>query len=431
MIPAQAVSAVPAELFRDKIVLLGADYSITDRHRTPFAAVFDGPKGVIPGIVIHAHSVAQFLDGRPSGDAPFVVNFVIALALAGCGVYLGAIELQLILCIAVAVGGVILLWAAGFELFHYQRMMIELVTPTLSLALALWMTESLSGREARRQREHIRGLFSRYVSPKVVQQLVESASGLKLEGNKRVMTFIFTDVAGFTTLAESLGSRKLCRIVNAYLDGICQIVFRHDGTVDKFIGDAVFAIFNAPTDQPDHAERAVRCALEIDEFAERFRAEQVQKNVAFGATRIGVHTGSATVGNFGSLSRMEYTAVGDVVNTASRLEGLNKYFGTRICVSDVTKSHCANVAFRPLGIVTVKGKSIAHRIFEPVRPSVGDADYVLRYDEAFSSVERRDPAALRLLAALHEERSTDPCVGFYLDRLRNGQFGVELAMDEK
>src|SRR6202040_13660 len=124
----------------------------------------------------------------------------------------------------------------------------------------------------------------------------------------------------------------------AYLDGVTQIVLELDGTIDKYIGDAVFAIFNAPADMPDHCQRAVRCALEIDRFAQDFRAEQAKNGIIFGTTRIGVNTGAAVVGNFGSRLRFEYTAQGDAVNTASRLEGANKYLGTRICVAGSTRA---------------------------------------------------------------------------------------------
>jgi len=201
--------------------------------------------------------------------------------------------------------------------------------------------------------------------------------------------------------------------------------------VDKFIGDAVFAIFNAPTEQADHPERAVKCALDIDEFAERFRRARNAEGIPLGVTRIGVHTGQATIGNFGSLLlKMDYTALGDAVNTASRLEGLNKYFGTRICVSDVTRAHCERVAFRRLGIITLKGKTTAHTVFEALQAPV-DAEYISRYEQAYARLEQRSPMALQLFAALHEARPLDPCVVMHLERLQNGEISAEFAMTEK
>jgi adenylate cyclase len=428
--PAHTVALLPPEWFRDKVILIGADYSITDRHRTPFAAVYEGAKGFLPGIVIHAHSVAQLLDHRPPYGLGRWGNLAIVCALACLGALIGGIELEVVTRIALAFAAVAILWLGGFTLFHYGKVMIELVTPTLALAMTLWLTESLGGREARRQREFIRATFSRYVSPKVVKEMIEKPS-LAIEGNRREMTFLFTDVAGFTTMSEAIGTQELADVLNAYLDGVCQVILRYDGTVDKFIGDAVFAIFNAPTDQPDHAERAVRCGLEIDRFAEGFRAMQNVRNVPFGVTRIGIHTGTATIGNFGSLQRMEYTALGDAVNTASRLEGLNKYFGTRICASAATRQQCPTVAFRSLGIITLKGKLSSLVAYEPLHDAAPEADYWQRYDRAYASLESRDPRALELFERLHDERPADPCVAMHLERLQSGDTGAELVMSDK
>jgi adenylate cyclase len=428
--PAHTVAVLPPEWFKDKVILIGADYSITDRHRTPFAAVYEGAKGFLPGIVIHAHSVAQLVDHRPPYGLGASGNLAIALALACLGALIGGVELEVVTRIALAFVAIALLWVGGFALFRTDKIMIELVTPTLALATSLWLTESLGGREARRQRELIRATFSRYVSPKVVKEMIERPS-LAIEGNRREMTFIFTDVAGFTTMSEAIGTQELADVLNAYLDGVCQVILRYDGTVDKFIGDAVFAIFNAPTDQPDHAERAVKCGLEIDAFAEGFREMQNARNVPFGATRVGIHTGTATIGNFGSLQRMEYTALGDAVNTASRLEGLNKYFGTRICASAATRAECPTLAFRALGIITLKGKLSSLVAYEPLHDAAPEADYWRRYERAYASLESRDPRALELFAGLHDERPADPCVAMHLERLRSGDTGAELVMSDK
>jgi adenylate cyclase len=433
-IPAQVLRVLPAGLVdvKNKVVLIGADLSITDRHRTPFAAIFEGAEGFLPGIIIQANGVAQLLEGRPSYHLGPVGNLAIVLALAALGAVLGAIELGLLIRVAAALAVIALLWLIGLELFHAERVMIELVTPTIALALSLWMTESLGGREARRQREFVTSTFSRYVSPKVVKQLVDSRAPLTLQGDRREMTFIFTDIAGFTTLSETIDSHKLAELLNAYLDGVCQIILKYDGMVDKFIGDAVFAIFNAPTEQADHPERAVKCALEIDDYAERFRTARNSEGISLGVTRIGIHTGQATIGNFGSLLlKMDYTALGDAVNTASRLEGLNKYFGTRVCVSDDTRAKCAGIAFRPLGIIILKGKTVAHTVFEPIYGYLADAEYMRRYEQAYSSLEQRSPAALALFAALHDEQPLDLCVAMHLERLRSGETGADIAMTEK
>lgn len=430
-IAAQAVKVLPAALFQNKIVLVGAEFSLTDRHRTPFAAIYEGNRGMLPGIVIHAHSVDQLLTGRRPPDIGAVGNFLVALALASLGVLLGTSKLELHTRIGLGILTALLFWAGGVGLFHYFSPMIHLVTPTLALAAAMWSSEALMGREARRQKEFIQGAFGRYVSPKVVDQLIADPKKLSLEGERREMTFLFTDVAGFTTMSEAIPGPELARVLNAYLDGMCQVIHKYDGTVDKFIGDAVFAIFNAPTDQPDHADRAVRCAVEIDQFSERFRAEQNAKDIPFGITRIGVHSGMATVGNFGSQEKQEYTALGDAVNTASRLEGLNKHFGTRICVSEVVRSQCNGIPFRPIGLVVVKGKTQAIGMYEPLSEERHQAEYMARYRRAFERLEEGAEDARTLFEALHAENPYDGCVEVHLERLRAGARGTEIAMTEK
>jgi class 3 adenylate cyclase len=310
--------------------------------------------------------------------------------------------------------------------------MIALISPTIALGLSQWGSDAATGRQARRQKEFIQGAFSRYVSPKVVADMVKDPSRLSLEGENREMTFIFTDLEGFTTLSEKIDAQTLAHTLNAYLDGVCAAILKLDGTVDKFIGDAVFSIFNAPADQPDHAERAVACALAIDRFSEAFRAEQRANGVPLGLTRIGVHSGRAVVGNFGSHSRMQYTALGDTVNTASRLEGINKVFGTRICVSETTRAQVTSVAFRPIAVVVPKGKTEPLGIFEPLDEARAKSSFMMRYNEAYALAEQHDPTARDIFADLHAEAPDDKLVTLHLERLREeGDVGVEMVMHDK
>ncbi len=431
-IPAQNVAVLPPVLFKNKIALIGAELSLTDRHRTPFATVYAGNKGVIPGVVVHAHAIDQLLSGRTSPGIGEVGDFLSAVLLAAVGAVLGiSTRISLHGRIPLGVLAVALWWAGGAGLFHFTGVMIALVTPSFAFAAAMWGSEAVTGHEARQQKEFIQGAFSRMVSPKVVHQLVADPKRLALAGERREMTFLFTDVAGFTTLSEGVESHTLAHVLNSYLEGMCQVIHKYDGMVDKFIGDAVFAIFNAFDDQPDHGERAISCALELDHFAEQFRAEQNAAGVPFGVTRIGVHSGLATVGNFGSQSRFEYTALGDAVNTASRLEGLNKFFGTRICVSEVTRAHCKGVPFRPIGLVVVKGKTQALGINEPLSEERANADYIRRYRHAYARLEAAAEDALALFEELYAENPYDGCVAVHVERLRAGTRSTEIAMTEK
>jgi class 3 adenylate cyclase len=351
--------------------------------------------------------------------------------LAAIGAALGIAPISLPVRIVLGLVVAAVWWVGGGALFHYTGVMLTLVTPTLAMAGSMWGTEAVMGHEARQQKEYIQGVFSRYVSPKVVGELIRDPAKLSLEGERRAATFLFTDVAGFTTMSEAVTGADLASILNRYLDGMVRVIQQHDGLVDKFIGDAVFAIFNVPLDQPDHWERAVLCALELDRFAEKFRADQNAAGVPFGVTRIGVHSGMATVGNFGSHDKMEYTALGDAVNTASRLEGLNKYFGTRLCVSEVTRAECKDIPFRPMGMVIVKGKTQALGVFEPLSEERAASDYIKRYLHAYEHLEAGAEDTLALFEELYAENPYDGCVEIHLERLRAGTRSPEIAMTEK
>jgi adenylate cyclase len=423
---------LPPEWFRNKIVLIGAELSITDRHRTPYDVIDTGQSSGLPGIVIQAHGIAQLLDDRSPPYVGWWANLGIAAALALLGASVGLIELSIPL--RIAVGGAVLavLWSiGGGVLFRYAGISIALVTPSLSFVASIWGTEAFAGREARRQRRFIEKAFASYVPPTVVDRLVKDPSKLQIEGERRTMTFIFTDLAGFTSMSEVLDSHELAQLLNAYLAGVCEIVDKYEGTVDKFIGDAVFAFFNAPIDQPDHAALAVRCGLEIDEFAERFRAEHIAKNIPLGVTRIGIHTGEATVGNYGTQRKRAYTAVGDTVNAASRIEGVNKTFGTRLIISETTLSQCRDIPVRPLGRVRVKGKTTAIGLFQPLHEAEAKSDYMRRYNEAFRLMEAGDPRAETLFAELLDENPYDQCVTLHLQRLERREATEEIALMEK
>lgn len=414
-----------------KIVLIGGDFTLTDRYRTPFATRYDGNEGKLPGIVIHAHTLDGLMSGRRPPGLGTAIDFSTAVFLALLGAVLGVTKIPLPwrIVLGTVIAGV--WWLGGAALFHYTGVMLTLVTPTIAMGASMWSTEAVMGHEARQQKEFIQGVFSRYVSPKVVGELMRDPAKLTLEGERRAATFLFTDVAGFTTMSEAVTGAQLAEILNQYLDGMVQVIQRHDGLVDKFIGDAVFAMFNVPLDQPDHYERAVRCALDLDRYAEKFRAEQNAAGVPFGVTRIGVHSGQATVGNFGSHDKMEYTALGDAVNTASRLEGLNKYFGTRTCVSEVTHAECKGIPFRPMGLVIVKGKTQALGVFEPLSEERAASDYIKRYLHAYEHLEQGADDTLALFEELFAENPYDGCVEIHLERLRAGTRSPEIAMTEK
>src|SRR5215471_8780704 len=426
--PAQYVSILPESWFANKIVLVGEDLPLIDRKITPFGTAAD--------VVVQGHALSQLLRTQtmhriPSQRVPWWPSFLVVLALALAGARDGALNWPLSLRAAAGFAGVAVLWVFGAFVFYYKGALVGLVAPTIAAVASFSVMDSLTGREARRERQFIHSAFASYVSPKLVERLMREPERMSFDGERRTMTYLFTDVKDFSTMSEGLDSKELPIILNAYLEGMTEIVLKHDGMVDKFIGDSIFAIFNAPVDLPDHAELAVRCALELDEFCENFRKVQNDAGVPFGLTRIGVHTGAAVIGNFGSRARFTYTAQGDAVNTASRLEALNKYFGTRICVSGPTQELCKRIAFRPIASVVVKGKTIAVDVGEPLRDGEYNEDYLRRYGTAYAKLNEGSSNAVGLFSQLAKERPDDPCVALHVTRLATGEITNKIVMEEK
>lgn len=279
--------------------------------------------------------------------------------------------------------------------------------------------------------EQAKMALSRYFSPNLVQELADNPEFLALGGERRDLTFVFTDLADFTPLVEKLEPAVIVELLNEYLDGMTNIVFRHGGTMDKVVGDAVHAFFGAPVLQPDHARRGVACAMELDAYADSFRARKHAQGIALGVTRIGVHTGPAIVGNFGGELFFDYTAHGDAINTAARLEGVNKFLGTRVCVSADVVTHVAGFAGRPVGTLLLKGKNEGVVVYEPLTAEAVDCPATEAYKAAFAKLEAGDPGASQAFAAVVGRFGEDPLATFHLRRLLAGETGAEISMAEK
>ena len=283
----------------------------------------------------------------------------------------------------------------------------------------------------RRQREaeRARAQLSRYFSPSLADSLAGSGESIDLGAERRVITSMFTDITGFTTLVESLEPGLIGPLLNEYLTSMTEIVFDHGGTLVKIIGDALNVLFGAPAAQEDHAERAVACAMALDAHAEAFRARWIEKGIAFGKTRIGVNTGAALVGNFGGGRFFDYSAYGDTINVAARLEAANKQLGTRVCVSGSVVECIPDFRGRPVGNVILRGRTEALAAYEPQTAARYEDALSAAYREAYGKAEARDPAALPAFAALLGQDSGDGLVSFHLKRLLAGQKGVAMALD--
>ena len=279
-------------------------------------------------------------------------------------------------------------------------------------------------REARLRQaeaERAQAALARYFSPNLARSLAGDPNALA--GGRREIATLFTDIAGFTALVETLDTSVLSTLLGEYLTGITEIVFDREGTVAKIIGDAIHVLFGAPSDQPDAAARAIDCALALDDWAEDFRRLWRERGVAMGHTRIGVHAGPAIVGNFGGGRLFDYTAYGDTINAASRLEAANKALGIRICVSSVAVERAGSFTGRPVGDLLLRGRSEPLRAYEPLRTASPETD---AYAQAFAKLEHSDPSAVAAFAALVGARPNDPLAQYHLRRLLNGASGVRI-----
>ncbi|HUF12337.1 MAG TPA: adenylate/guanylate cyclase domain-containing protein [Longimicrobiales bacterium] len=351
---------VPFDVLRGKVVFIATTGIGTFEPRATPLAQND------PGVMIHAATLDNYLnDGfleRASAAENAAVTILPAL-LAGLFVAgatsaaLGALfTLSLIVMLVVLAG-----------LAYVDGVWLDLAAPLAATSLSFALVMSANYFTEGRERKRVKDLFSRYVSPQYVSQLADHYQTLKLGGERVPLTLLFSDIRGFTSMSERLPPETVISMLNEYLDRMAEVVFRNGGTLDKFIGDAVMAFWGAPIPMADHARRALDTALEmmteLRELNRRWAEQGITEGVDIG---IGVNTGEAIVGNIGSLThKLDYTAIGDAVNLASRLEGLNKNYGTNIIVSEATKAAVGDdYDFRSLDDVKVKGKEQAVQIYE-------------------------------------------------------------------
>jgi adenylate cyclase len=288
---------------------------------------------------------------------------------------------------------------------------------------------TLSYQRRQQEAERARAQLARYFSPSLVDCLAAEADDIDLGAQRRDITSMFTDIASFTTLVERLEPATIGPLLNDYLTGMTEIVFEHGGTLVKIIGDGLNVLFGAPTDQPDHAERAVACALALDTYAEGFRERWRANGVSVGPTRFGIHSGPALVGNFGGGRFFDYTAYGDTINIAARLEAANKQLGTRICVSGSVAGRISSFRGRPVGQVTLRGRSEPLTAHEPLT-AVRHADALtVDYLSAYAKAAAGDTSALPAFAALLGRDSSDGLVGFHLKRLLAGAAGISVVLE--
>ena len=247
-----------------------------------------------------------------------------------------------------------------------------LVTPLFSIiieTIAFVIATVISFAATGHREALVQSRFEQHLAPAVVRRILERPGMLKLTGERREVTALFTDVEGFTAMTHHIDPAILVNTLDNYFEGMATIIIAHGGMIDKIVGDAVHALFNAPNDLTDHPRKAVECAIALRSWSEVFRHRPEVATIGFGRTRIGLETGPAIVGDVGIRAKLDYTAHGDAVNVAARLEAANKELGSSICVGPVAASRCDQSLLRPLGRIIVRGRDCAMTVFEPWSPT--------------------------------------------------------------
>ena len=428
---AKDVINLPPSTLENRIVLIGPDLGHTRRLRTPFSVLNRSFARDLPGVLIEAHVLSQLIENRSmkiSGELQKLL-FIILMAALGCLLSLLRVNLLTKLLIPLALLPVA--WLGALMLFIVQSHVVPVVTPTIAFIVAMVITSFWQWRTEMLQRERVHNVFGKFLAPTVVDQILQNPDELDLSGEVREVSFLFTDLEGFTRLTETTQPRVMVGLVNNYLEEACDIVMAHGGTIDKIVGDALHVMFNAPLRQKDHAQRAVQCALELDNWSESFRGLYRQQGIDLGVTRIGINTGNCIVGNFGGKSRFDYTAHGDAINSAARLEAINKRLGTTICVSESTVTQCHDIYFRSVATLVLRGKSEGIRAYMPLRErSLLDTKMIL-YEKAYQLLTEGSSDARVLFSQLSSLYPEDSLITLHLDQIETGTYSTTLLTRSK
>lgn len=406
--------AAPDQL-ENRIVLLGSTApGLADLRVTPFSNAF-------PGVEIHAHLIAGMLDGTTrvtppwSDDARLVAVLLLGALLTGVllrfGPTIGLAAIVALLALLLAAYG------AAWSRF----MVIPMAAPMLTL-LGLYALNTAYGFfAATRSKRQITKLFGQYVPPQLAAEMSRNPAHYTMEGQSRDMTVLFSDIRGFTNFSEKLPPAELAEVLNAYLSTMTRIIQQHQGTIDKYIGDAVMAFWNAPVDLADHAARGVATAIDMQAALPKLNEEFAARGWPDVKIGVGVNTGRMSVGNMGSEFRMSYTVMGDAVNLGSRLEGITKQYGVGILATQPTVDADPQHAFMKVDDVRVKGKETPVAIYEPLGPKDG-LDEAIRqqaaaFEAAYAAYQKQDWAAAEAALQTLNASAPRPLYDVYLERI--------------
>lgn len=354
----------PADKLKGKIAFIGSntrsatvdsDTPKEDMHATPLRFRAGHQQGT-PGVEVHVHALSQMLDGDRVKLPGWLWDSLIVLLAALGGALLGRSTQKWWM----SVGIVVLFLAGGGALAYvlYQRfaLMVPMTAPAIAFAFGFFILSRLAAAELQNQRAFYSSTLERYLAPQVIDRMVDGREEVKIGAEEREITVMISDLENFSNLVASLDLETFEGVINEYFDGIIDLLWKHEAMIDKMTGDGIIAIFGAPVPAEDHADRALACCRDIDLYAQEIRQKMIARGINFGHTRMGLSSGIGLVGNFGGERRFNYTAYGEVVVIAARLEAANKTFGTRILFSgDTLRLAKRHVPIRAVGEIDLKG----------------------------------------------------------------------------
>lgn len=363
---------VDPSLLEDAIVLVGTTATgLYDLRTTPVSPVF-------PGVGVHAELLAGMLDQSIPVIATWAQGLDIAVLLLA-GLFFGIIFPLL------RPGWLILLTLAGiagylyFSLWMWQnhQLVISVALPVILIFLLGTGNAAYGFYRENRDRQRLNSMFGQYIPPELVDQMNQQpGTDYGFDGQSRDMTVLFCDIRNFTSISENMAADELKKMLNFFFTPMTETIFNHKGTIDKYVGDMIMAFWGAPVTDAEHNEHAIRSALGMLKQVQQMQPELAARGWPEIAVGIGLNSGKMNVGDMGSSFRRAYTVIGDAVNLGSRLEGLTKFYGVQLCVSESTRAGVNNIIFRPLDTVRVKGKKEGVCIFEPIC-LLEDADHEL------------------------------------------------------
>ena len=353
------------EVLKGAVALLGTTAAgLLDYRSTPFSKVF-------PGVEVHANIISGLLDGRIKQKAPYYSGIETTLLLLIAALMtLFYPRLSPVMGTVLVFGIIVALILLGFGAWSGAKFITPLGIPVI-FTLALFLAQMLYGYfgESRKVRD-MNKKFGQYIPPELVEEMAASGREISMVSENRVMTVLFSDIRGFTTISEKFRDKpqELSQLMNEFLGVLTEVVFRHRGTIDKYMGDAIMAFWGAPLEDSTHAFHALQAALEFPQALGKLDAAFEARGWPRLQIGVGINSGPMTVGNMGSEFRVAYTVLGDAVNLGSRLEGLTKEYGVAVICSETTRAGAPEWTFRELDLVKVKGKDLPVTIYEPLGP---------------------------------------------------------------